>query len=138
VSRRERQKGKRGEQSVAALLRPIFGDEVRTKRAGGESACVDRGRDLLGTPGLCVQVKEMARPRPLAALDEACAMMAANEIPVAFVKESWTGIKTTEKSARGRWCVVLRAEDFVGLFQLARLNTAVFGATFAEDQPPPK
>jgi len=107
-----RRKGKVGEQDAARLLRPIC-PEVRTKRAGGESASQDRGRDLLGTPGLCVQVKCHATPQPIQALREATQAAQGNELPVAFVRQSSRG-------ASSPWCVILEASDFVGLVALAR------------------
>jgi hypothetical protein len=107
-----RRKGKVGEQQAAQLLRAIFPD-VHTKRAGGESASVDRGRDLLGTPGLCVQVKCHGAPQPLVAWREACSIAQPNELPVAFVKQSRRGYAFP-------WAVVLSAEDFIGLYALAR------------------
>lgn len=119
MSRAAREKGKRGEQAVARMLLPLC-PEVRTKRAGGESADVDRGRDLLGTPGLCVQVKEMERPLPLTALDEACAAAAPDEIPIAFVKQTLHGSRSPSAPMRGRWCVVLRAEDWIDLMKVVR------------------
>ena len=111
-----RRKGKHGEQEVAQLLRGLF-PEVRTKRAGGESASVDRGRDLLGTPGYCVQVKRMHRPAPLAALEEALAAAAVGEIPVAFVKQSRHGGDQWNPGVRGQWVVVLRADDLLALME---------------------
>jgi len=51
-----RMKGKKWERAACMLIRDWFPD-VRTKRAGGETAKQDRGRDLLGTPAWCVQVK---------------------------------------------------------------------------------
>jgi len=111
-----RRKGKHGEQEVAQLLRGLF-PEVRTKRAGGESASVDRGRDLLGTPGFCVQVKRMQRPNALAALEEAAGVATPAEIPIAFIKQSRAGNIHTRGKVGGRWVAVLRAEDLLTLMQ---------------------
>lgn len=107
-----RVKGKHAEQEVARLLRVIAPD-VRTKRAGGESASQDRGRDLLGTPGLCVQVKCHARPQPIAALGEALQASAADEIPVAICRQS-------SRSKHSRWTATITLEDLIGLVSLAR------------------
>jgi hypothetical protein len=109
MSRSQRQKGKRGEQEVVALLSPVY-PEARTKRAGGESASVDRGRDLLGTPGLCVQVKNAAAIDCIGALEEARHAAASNEIPIAFVRRT----RGNGLSSSG-WCVILSADDFVGM-----------------------
>ena len=121
MSKAGRQKGKRGEQEVSRLLLPLF-PEVRTKRAGGESASVDRGRDLLGTPGLCVQVKCMAKPNPLTALEEAHSVMGTGEIPVAFVKRSVQGGNQRKPGVTGSWCVVLLADDFIDLMKVSRTS----------------
>jgi hypothetical protein len=85
MGKAEREKGKRGEIEVARALRAIW-PEARTKRAGGESASQDRGRDLLGTPGWCWQVKRRERLNVSEALKE-CASAAVfgdrgQEVPV--------------------------------------------------------
>lgn len=126
MGRFSREKGKRAEREVAAMLKPLCPD-VRTKRAGGESASVDRGRDLLGTPGLCVQVKAMAHLRPLSALGEACGVAAADELPVAFVKQTVIGANGHSEGMVGKWCAVIRAEDFVGLLQVVRAAVGRIG-----------
>lgn len=112
--RRSRDKGKRSELEVCALLRDVF-PEIRTKRAGGESASVDRGRDLLGTPGFCVQVKGRAAPNPIGALAEADAGRSQyrREVPVAFVRKIARGTSS-------RWIVTLYADDFVRMMQLQK------------------
>lgn len=108
----QRNKGKRCECEVAALLRPLF-PEVRTKRAGGESASQDRGRDLLGTTGLCVQIKGHARPFPLRALYEAQHAALEEEIPVAICKE-------VRRGARSEWSATIPLTCFLALLALAR------------------
>lgn len=112
--RTSRRKGKVGEIEVAALLRPLF-SEVRTKRAGGESATQDRGRDLLGTPGLCVQIKSMGRVDALKALTEAMRAALPDEVPLAMVKRT----RGSGASSSG-WVAVLPAQQFIGLWSLAR------------------
>jgi hypothetical protein len=107
-------KGRRGEQEVAILLRPLF-PLVRTRRAGGETSPIDRGRDLLGTDGLCVQIKCHGRPQPIQALKEAAAAAHGSEIPVAFVKLSRVG-----NGRSSPWCVIMEAESFIGLLALNR------------------
>ena len=114
MSRAQREKGKRGEQEVAQLLRAVY-PEVRTKRAGGESAAQDRGRDLLGAPGLCVQVKNQGRIDAIGALEEAKAAALENEIPIAFVRRTrGNGLSTSG------WCAILPAHELVGLLAIAR------------------
>jgi len=112
MSRLSRRKGKLGEQEAAQLLRPAF-PEVRTKRAGGESALQDRGRDLLGTPGLCVQVMLSASPAIERKFREACDVALPNEIPVALTR------RTCAPGENGKggppWLATLPAEALVKL-----------------------
>ena len=109
----QREKGKRGELEAVALLRRIFPD-VRSKRAGGETLSVDRGRDLLDTPGYAFQVKLTARPQPLAALAEARGAAHHREVPVALVRESRPGIRDA------RMVAVMYADDFVRMVELQK------------------
>ena len=108
MSRLERTKGCRAERDVAALLRPLF-PHVRTKRAGGESAREDRGRDLLGTPAFCFQVKVGVHPYPLKALREAQAAALEDEMPVAICRED-----------RQEWTATMPLEGLLALIALAR------------------
>jgi hypothetical protein len=116
--RHSRQKGKRGEQEVANLLKPLF-PYARTKRAGGESASADRGRDLLGTGILVVQVKLMAAPAPIKALREASAAATDAEMPVAFCKQTRCAGNNAPE-----WTVTLRAKDFLALAMCAGIEIA--------------
>lgn len=109
MGRSQRMKGKAGEQEAVQMLRALF-PECRTKRAGGESASVDRGRDLLGTGCLCVQVKRGDRPNPLAALEEAKVAAAEDEIPLALVRQSKVG-----RGNSGEWVACLPAVHLVAL-----------------------
>lgn len=116
-----RNKGASAERDVVTLLvasglypdarRRASGEETLDGRGGME----DQGRDLKGTPGLCVQVQFSKRPAPLKKFREACdaARPATGErsaeMPVAFVREN-----------RGDWVVVLRATDLLALMAAAR------------------
>lgn len=111
MGRSQRQKGKRGEQEACKLLRRLF-PNVRTKRAGGESASVDRGRDLLGTPGVCFQVKSMSRPNPLRALAEAEKAAKEDEMTVAL----------THKTGEGEWVATLPARHLLLLMVVAGMG----------------
>ena len=87
MSRMQRDKGANAERAAAIILRTIYPDATR-RVSGEEGQGENLGRDLKGTPGLCVQVKEMAAPRPLAALEEALRARVIGEIPVAIVRQS--------------------------------------------------
>lgn len=111
-----RRKGKRGECEAVQLLIPLF-PLARSKRAGGETTTIDRGRDILGTPGFSVQVKRMARPNVYTALDEAGQVAAADEIPLALTRRD-----------RGPWLATLPAADLIALLvQLERLRCQYVG-----------
>jgi len=93
VGKRSREKGAQAERAAARILQVIYPDAQR-RVSGEEGQGENLGRDLKGTPGLCVQVKEMGSPTPLAALDQAICAAAAGEIPVAFVRQARKGRST--------------------------------------------
>lgn len=109
-------KGKRGEVEAVNLLLPIF-PLARSKRAGGESATVDRGRDILGTDGWCVQVMRSARPDIHRKLSEAMGCAQADEIPLALTRKD-----------RGEWLATLPAAHLMELLdQLEKLRAQYVG-----------
>jgi len=106
-----RRKGKLGEQGAVQLLRAAF-PLVRSKRAGGETLTIDRGRDLLDTPGFCVQVMRAARPDIHRKFSEAAAVAKPDEIPVALTRRD-----------RGQWLATIPASAFVAMVdQLEKLR----------------
>lgn len=119
MGRSQRQKGKVGEQRACTILRPLF-PEVRTKRAGGESATQDRGRDLLGTPGLCVQVQVSGRPTIDRKMREAIRAAARPGGPPDFTPGE-LAIALTHRDGIAHhpepWLVTMRAEDFLELMR---------------------
>jgi hypothetical protein len=109
---RSRQKGAEAERAAARILQAIYPDAQR--RVSGEEGQGEKlGRDIKGTPGLCVQVKEMGTPRPLVAYEEAVRAAEAGEIPVAFVRQS-------TRSASTPFRVVLSMSDFLRLLNAYR------------------
>jgi hypothetical protein len=100
-----REKGANAERAVARILQIIYPDAQR-RVSGEEGQGENLGRDIKGTPGLCVQVKEMASPRPLAALEEAIVAANPGEVAVAFVRQSRRGSSTPFR-------VVLEVRDFM-------------------------
>lgn len=123
----QRQKGKRGEQEVVRLILPIY-PLARSKRAGGESASVDRGRDILGTPGLCIQVHLGQSATPQTKLREACAgALGTDDLPVAFTRRD-----------REDWVVTLRASDFLALMdQVEKLRGNFARSVLGSEQVEP-
>lgn len=118
MSRMQREKGAQAERAAAILFRTVCPDASR-RVSGEEGQGEALGRDLKGTPGLCVQVKEMAAPRPLAALDEAITAAQPGEIPLALVRQSRRGSSTPFR-------VVLTLRDALLLLDLRqRFDTAL-------------
>lgn len=119
LSRFARQKGARGEREVRDILTVVF-PKARRRACGEEVQGVALGRDLDGTPGLCVQVQLSARPTIEQKLREAIAAAEPGEQPVAFTRRS-----SSKQIAAGPWIVSMRAEDFVKLLALSRGASAV-------------
>ena len=112
MGRSQREKGKREELLARDFWRPVFPECER--RSCGEESQVDQGRDLKGTPSYCFQVKGMARPNPLAALEEAISAAHDGEIPIAHCRRVVSGRPVGEQPT-----VTMRATD-------ARLLILVF------------
>jgi len=111
MGRRSREKGAQAERAAAAILRLIHPDAAR-RVSGEEGQGENLGRDLKGTPGLCVQVKETGAPQPLLALEEAIAAASGfDEIPVAIVRQARMG-------SSGPFRVVLTLRDWLLLEQI--------------------
>ena len=104
-----RNKGKHGEQLAARILRLIWPD-AKSRRAGGETLDVNPGRDMIGTPGACVQVKYAAIVDPWAAVAEAGQAAESGEIPFAMLKRVEAGSR-----AERPWIGALLIEDLVAI-----------------------
>lgn len=110
MSAMQRRKGMRGELEVAEILREVFPHAAR--RSSGEESQVDQGRDIKGTPGLCVQVQHTAGPTtPEKKLREAEAAASAEEIPLAFVRRD-----------RCDWLVAIRPRQLLALMVKAGMG----------------
>lgn len=105
MARKSRNKGARGEREVAELLRPLY-PNVR-RRCTGEESQAGAGRDLDGTPGLCVQCNLSAAPNPLKKLREARKAAQPAEIAVAVVRKTGSGGGPAEP-----WVVCMTFDDF--------------------------
>lgn len=103
---KSRNKGKLGEQEAVQQLRSVFPD-ARSKRAGGESATQDRGRDLLGTPGFCIQVRRAATSSKIELkLSQAVLIAEPHELPIAMTRVD-----------RDSWNVTMPAWAFVAILE---------------------
>lgn len=120
VGKRSRRSGKRGEREVAARLRRLWPD-VHSCRAGGE---IVPGRDLLKTPGYCVQVKLRRSVDHEEAWREARSASISPEVPIAICRQPVAGRPTP-------WLVTLQLEDFIELVNDAQTEIVIHG-----DGPP--
>jgi hypothetical protein len=82
-----RRKGKRTELQLCAILRPFFPDARRNMDQYQKSD----GRDVLGTPGLCLQLKAGKAPSWRKALAEATGSAEPGEIPVGVTRQDREG-----------------------------------------------
>lgn len=102
MSKFSRDKGKRGEREVALILRE-HGFEARR----GQQYCGANGdADVIGVPGLHIEVKRTEKFRMYEALDQARNDAREDELPVVFTRKN-----------NCDWVACLRLDDFMELFK---------------------
>ena len=102
MSKFSRNKGKRGEREVALILRE-HGFEARR----GQQYCGANGdADVVGVPGLHIEVKRTEKFRMYEALDQARNDAREDELPVVFTRKN-----------NCDWVACLRLDDFMELFK---------------------
>ena len=102
MSKFSRDKGKRGEREVALILRE-HGFEARR----GQQYCGANGdADVVGVPGLHIEVKRTEKFRMYQALDQAINDAREDELPVVFTRKN-----------NCDWVACLRLDDFMELFK---------------------
>ena len=102
MSKFSRDKGKRGEREVALILRE-HGFEARR----GQQYCGANGdADVVGVPGLHIEVKRTEKFRMYEALDQAINDAREDELPVVFTRKN-----------NCDWVACLRLDDFMALFK---------------------
>lgn len=104
MGKASRDKGKRGEREVAALLRAVWAGAKRgitQSRAGSDSADVEGA-------SIWPEVKLGARPNILAAMRQAIEATDGRP-PVVFTRRD-----------RGEWMVTMRSEDWIGMAAAAK------------------
>ena len=102
MSKFSRDKGKRGEREVALILRE-HGFEARR----GQQYCGANGdADVVGVPGLHIEVKRTEKFRMYEALDQAINDAIEDELPVVFTRKN-----------NCDWVACLRLDDFMELFK---------------------
>lgn len=128
MSRSQRLKGQKGEREAIAFFR-AFGvapdcESARAAcRGGGEDGRI-RGRDVVDTPGLCVQVKLRNNPDPVSAIREAEKAATDGELPIAYVR------RTTHQKPIA--CIIMRAEDWALWWHIVDRFTLAFPRRVAE------
>ena len=102
MSKFSRDKGKRGEREIALVLRE-HGFEARR----GQQYCGANGdADVIGVPGLHIEVKRTEKFRMYEALDQAINDAREDELPVVFTRKN-----------NCDWVACLRLDDFMELFK---------------------
>lgn len=102
MSKFSRDKGKRGEREIALVLRE-HGFEARR----GQQYCGANGdADVVGVPGLHIEVKRTEKFRMYEALDQARNDAREDELPVVFTRKN-----------NCDWVACLRLDDFMELFK---------------------
>ena len=100
-----REKGKRGEREIAAILRENGFDGKRgVQYHGGADS-----PDVVGLAGIHIEVKRVERLDLTKAMAQSIKDMGDNEIPVVFHRKS-----------REPWLVTLTLHDFLNLYKEAK------------------
>lgn len=107
MGKSQREKGKRGEREVALKLRD-HGYEARR----GQQYCGAAGdADVIGLPGIHIEVKRTEAFRLYDALAQAFSDARQDEIPVVFHRKS-----------DHKWVVVMDADDWIELYKEAEVG----------------
>lgn len=97
-----REKGKRAEREAAALIREYGYDARRgVQYAGGPDS-----PDVVGLPGVHLEIKHVERLNLLAAMDQSADDSAPDELPVVMHRKN-----------RSPWLVTMWFEDFMDLYE---------------------
>lgn len=105
MGRSSRDKGKRGEREVAALLRERGHDARRgVQYHGGPGS-----PDVTGLPGVHIEVKRTEQLRLYDALAQSMADAGDGEVPTVWHRRNGE-----------RWVVVMDAEDFLDMYERQR------------------
>lgn len=104
MGRKSREKGKRGEREVAQFLREHGHDGRRGQQYNGS----DGSADVVGLPGIHIEVKRVETLRLRESMEQAKADARDGEIPTVWHRKNGE-----------RWVVILDAEDFLRLYNRA-------------------
>lgn len=102
MGKMQRAKGKRGERELAACLRE-FGYDCRR----GVQYCGKNGdADVVGLPGIHIEVKRTENLKLYDALDQAKRDARTGEIPVVFHRKN-----------NSKWIAILDIDDFIKVYR---------------------
>lgn len=103
IGRASREKGKRGERELAALLRSRGYDEAKR----GQQYCGSNGAaDVTGLPGIHIESKRVERLDLYGAMEQSQTDAKPDEIPVVMHRRD-----------RKPWLVTMTFEDFLTLYE---------------------
>ena len=97
-----RDKGKRGELELAALLREYGYDARRGQQYNGRHG----DPDVLGLPGIHIEVKRVEKLNLFDAIRQSIRDALQGEIPAVFHRKN-----------RSEWLVTVRLDDFITLYR---------------------
>lgn len=105
-----KQKGNRGELEIANYLK----DRGYKKARRGQQYCGIAGdADVVGVPGLHIEVKRMEKSYPYKWLDQAEGDKACGETAVVFHRQN-----------KKEWIAILSMDDFMELYEAAQVGFA--------------
>ena len=102
MGRMSREKGKRGERELANTLKEHGFDARRGQQFCGASG----DADVIGLPGIHIEVKRTESLSLYSALEQAEADARDNEIPVVFHRRN-----------HKKWVVIMELENFLNMYQ---------------------
>ena len=98
----QREKGKRGERELASMLR----DEGYDTRRGQQFCGKNGDADVVGLPGIHIEVKRVEHLNLYDAIAQACRDSMVNELPAVFHRKD-----------RCAWLVTMPFEDWITLYR---------------------
>lgn len=101
MGKSQREKGKRGEREFAALCR----DQGYNARRGQQYCGANGDADVVGLPGIHIEVKRVERLDLLGAMSQARTDAKAGEIPI-----------VAHRKDKAEWLVTMTAADWFKLF----------------------
>lgn len=101
-----REKGAKGERELAKILREVYGYEARR---GQQYSGANGDADVVGLPGIHIEVKRVERLDIYGAMEQARGDAKRTEFPAVFHR----------KNGRG-WLVTMELDDFMAVYERRR------------------